>query len=199
MEERFAHFQQQWQDRQEDVTFDDNPAEYLKKQTETLNKQTEDLRSFQEQQAQHAQQQQAYQQFYSQVTAREQEFAAEHPDYFDAVQHLRNSRQEEYQAAGYTPEQVRFIVEQEAHDVAANALRNNQNPAESFYKLATLRGWTNDINRLETVKRGVETNQTLGTSGESGGRVTLASLAAMDDSEFEAATQGGNWRKLMDR
>jgi hypothetical protein len=54
------------------------------------------------------------------------------------------------------------------------------------------------VQRLETVKRGVESNQTLGASGETTGRLTLAQLSEMDDDEVMAATAGDNWRKLWD-
>jgi ATPase subunit of ABC transporter with duplicated ATPase domains len=193
--------------RQEpEVTYEDNPAEYLRQQTEKLQQETEAQRQRQQQQEAMAQQQASYRDFYAKVTSQEQQFAQQATDYYDAVQHLREARAQEYTAAGYVPEQVQAIITQEAHSVAANALRNGRNPAEAFYELAKLRGWatktpeppSEDVQRLETVKRGVASNQTLGASGETTGRLTLAQLSEMDDDEFMAATAGDNWRKLWD-
>lgn len=213
MEERFAQFQQRWQEQQvaaqePEVTYEDNPAEYLRRQTERLQQETEAQRQRNQQQEALAQQQASYRDFYAKVTSQEQQFAQQATDYYDAVQHLREARAQEYTAAGYAPEQVQAIITQEAHSVAANALRNGRNPAEAFYELAKLRGWSGqqapseppppseEVQRLETVKRGVESNQTLGASGETAGRLTLAQLSEMDDDEFMAATDGDNWRKL---
>jgi hypothetical protein len=219
MEERFAQFQQRWQEQQAaaqqpqepEVTYEDNPAEYLRRQTEKLQQETEAQRQRNQQQEELAQQQEAYRNFYAQVTSQEQQFAQSQADYYDAVQHLREARAQEYAAAGYDPQQVQTIITQEAHSVAANALRNGRNPAQAFYELAKLRGWSTaqasaaapepppvseEVQRLETVRRGVEANQTLGTAGETGGRLTLAQLSEMDDDEFMAATDGDNWRKL---
>jgi DNA repair exonuclease SbcCD ATPase subunit len=145
MEERFAQFQQRWQEQQTaaqepEVTYEDNPAEYLRQQTEKLQQETEAQRQRQQQQEAMAQQQASYRDFYAKVTSQEQQFAQQATDYYDAVQHLREARAQEYTAAGYAPEQVQAIITQEAHSVAANALRNGRNPAEAFYELAKLRG-----------------------------------------------------------
>jgi phage-related minor tail protein len=196
MEERFKQFQEKVQA----PDYDENPAEFLKHENVTLKDRLETLEGKQTQSEQTTKEQQNYQSFYQNVTAEEAAYTQAQPDYYQAVAHLRTSRLEELQMAGYEIGAATQIVDQEAHMIAQQSISSGKNSAETFYKMAKARGYqkgTNKVEQLEEVKKGAERTQSLGASGETAGNLSLAALAEMEDDDFAKATEGDNWRKLM--
>jgi hypothetical protein len=220
MEERFAAFQEKFSAPAEpEVQFDEDPATYLRREQEKLAAQQQELQQFRQQQETNTQQQQQYQHFYQHVTANEQEFAqTEAPDYYEAVDFVRGERIKELAVIGFPQAEAEQRALAEAQFIARQAVQDGESPARRFYNLAKVRGWQSkspsdnvetgadpvappaadmdDVQKLETVRRGVERSQGLGSGGESAGRMTLAQLSELDDDDFEKATSGRNWEKL---
>lgn len=165
------------------------------------------IQAFEQQQAQtlaERQQQQQLAQLTTVAQAHVQGFAAQNPDYFDALQHVRGMRAAQYRAMGLSEEQV---IAQIGHDELAfanTALQNRRNIAESLYEFAKASGYApkaaerKPSETLAAEAKGVAAARSLGTGGgASKGAPSLEALAAMSDEEFVEATKGDNWRRLM--
>lgn len=186
--------------------FEENPAEHLKSRLDMTEQQLKawNERAAQEQAAQkQAQDAQALHAF---VEQHEQGFRAQAKDYDAAVQHLQQARAQEFITLGYSPSEAQMMVYRDALAIAWEARARERNPAEVFYALAKQRGYApapaapapsaTQKAALETVAAGIAKTQSLGPSGGGDADLTLAKLAEMDDSEFDKATSGENWRKL---
>jgi len=128
------------------------------------------------------------------VQVHEQQFAAQTPDYMQALAHLQTARDAELRIfmpddqpeawanakkAGFSsPAEYRAsAMRNEAMQIARYARANNVNPAELFYNLAKTRGYATPVaspvqqqqvtqpNPLETIKKGMEAAQSLSGGG----------------------------------
>lgn len=139
----------------------------------------------------------------------EGEFSKKTPDYQDAATYVRSVRDQELQAMGYADPGVRQqIIQGDALQIAAQALQNNMNAAEVVYNIAKARGYTakappaaapaGDIKKLETVANGQKQASPLSeANGSAAPPMSVDALLKMSDADFEKATKGDNWRKLM--
>jgi hypothetical protein len=106
----------------------------------------EQLESGQKQATQTAEQaaaQAAETRFFTALTAAEQQFVAQKPDYFAALDHLRGLRAQEILLfdPSVTQEQMKEILYREEKQLATNILRTGRNPSEVAYNLARARGY----------------------------------------------------------
>lgn len=200
MEERFKALQEKLTPPETPPpSYEDDPAEHLKTRldrVEGLTREQMEARQISEQQA--AQMNQV-RQFQNVVSSKEQEFAQQTPDYYEAIQTLRRNQVNEMVSTGYDQTQAEEIINQYAFEIAARNIQAGKNPAEAFYELAKLRGYQpkGQVEKLQTVSQGMSRAASLGPGGESGkGELSLQELAGMSDEEFAKATTGSNWAKL---
>lgn len=207
--ERFAKLEQRLQILQSPPKqvpkFEESPLENLKataeesqsqlkevqKQLETFNQQGEISR--QEQLVRH----------HTQVA--EQEFSKSTPDYVEAVAHLQRVIDNNLQVMGIeSPVERANIIQQQALGLAQQSLKSGKNPAEIVYQMAKNYGYapkkleTKEETKIEQIKKGQESSQSLGSSGKAEQPLTLKSLEAMDDEDFDALVQNDKmWKKLI--
>lgn len=148
------------------------------------------------------QRQQNMQGFRGAVAQHEETFRATAPDYDDATQFLRASRDEELQDVGYNDPALRKqIIDGEAIALADQAMRQGKSPAEGFYKMAVRRGYKKAApitaeQRANTIRQGQKAGQSLAGAG-GGGTAKMPSpeaILAMSDEDFDKLT-GKDWEK----
>lgn len=215
MEERFRAFQERLQEQQHQATpqapneptvsYEDDPAEYLRQHNEILQRQVRELQGARGASEQERQAQVAMQQFSEQLSNDERRFAAQQQDYYDAVEYLKQSRVQELQAVGVSMPEIQRAIINDTIYLAQQAARTGKSPPQAFYELARARGYTGKTpqqasapNRtVQRVADGQRRASGMGASGgDTGGDLTLAKLANMSDEEFEKATSGERWAKL---
>ncbi len=143
------------------------------------------------------------------AASHESTFISQNPDYYDALNHLRNARHRELAALGMTEEAGKAQVLAEENQLMAHAAQQRRNPAELAYAIAKTRGYTkkeapapaNPGKQLDTVEAGQRISGSMsGVGGKAGnsGDVTLADLVKMSDDDFEAfrARNPAKYRRL---
>jgi len=75
------------------------------------------------------------------TAADEQRFASEHPDYYDALNHVRGRLREQLLVAGYGENQVDAELAQRELAAAAEVLQRGGRPSEYAYTLAKQHGY----------------------------------------------------------
>lgn len=205
MEERFKALAERFQQPQEpEPKFEEDPAGYLRHKAETTEQRLARLQQEQEASRQSAAQQEAMVRFQQQFMADEAAFAQEAPDYYDAVNHLRETWTKQFQAAGFDPMTTAHMIQNQIIQVSHLAAQRGITPPQAFYQAAKATGFqqqkqaapANPAANLQRVSNGQRAAAGLGPSGGDGGEMTLAKLAALDDDEFDKVTAGDNWRKL---
>lgn len=199
-------------DQPAEPSIDEDPVAYFEHQQRQLQAQLEETRQAQHEDQQAREEQQRQHQFITQVQQDEQAFAAKTPDYFDATEHLRNTRLSQLATIypdgpqgdayanqmGYqTAAQLRNAhLEQEVSMYANSAYQTGQSPAEVFYNLAKSAGWAAKPaapppqERVQAARAGVERAQSLsggGGSGQGANNATVAELADLFMTDPEAA------------
>lgn len=144
----------------------------------------------------------------------ETEFSKTTPDYQDAAAYVREARDKELDYMGYKDPAVRNqIIQQDALQIAAQALQGNLNAAEVVYNIAKARGYqakaaalvapiapakSPDAVKIATVAKGQAATQSLGqVNGESVPDLSPDAILKMSDAEFTKWASDDNWRKLM--
>lgn len=214
--ERFNQPAQQQQPQQQQApTFETDPAGHLlahqRQQGEALNEVVRVLMAM-GQQNQVAQNIGGLQQ---RAIAMEQEFAADTPDYNEAVAFLAKARHNDLAEVGYVdPGERQRMISQEAIGLVERSLQAGRNPASVVYALAKNRGFgaappaaateqpvvtpPNGAARLQTVQRGQEQARTLGnTRGSAPPPLTAQRLLEMTPEEFETAMKTKAGQELL--
>lgn len=148
----------------------------------------------------------------------ETEFSKTTPDYQDAAAYVRQARDQELDYMGYKDPAVRNqIIQQDALQIAAQALQGNLNAAEVVYNIAKARGYqakapapvpaapvpapiaaSPDASKLKTVAKGQSQASPISqVNGTAQPEVSIESLLKMSDADFEEATKGDKWQKMM--
>ena len=124
----------------------------------------------------------------------EHDFAADHPDYFDAAKHFKQSLVDELQDMGLSGADLQRQLSANLTGVVARAMAAGRDPAEVVYNLAKRRGFGVDrsAKRLETVQRGQAASRSMsGAGGRQGsGGVDLKSVANLEGAAFDKAAAG---------
>lgn len=213
--ERFNQAPAQAPQQQQVPTFDTDPAGHLlahqRQQGEALNEVVRVLMSM-GQQNQVAQTIGGLQQ---RAIAMEQEFAADTPDYNEAVAFLAKARHNDLAEVGYVdPGERQRMISQEAIGLVERSLQAGRNPASVVYALAKNRGFgaaplaaaepsaaaapPNGAARLQTMQRGQEQARTLGnTRGSAPPPLTAQRLLEMTPEEFETAMKTKAGQELL--
>lgn len=155
---------------------------------------------------QQAQREQAVQSVIQGVAEYERDFREDHPDYDDAVKHLRQSRQEELELMGVPPDRAALMVNQEVFQTAANLLRQGIDPSRFAYQTAIKRGYKSGQGQsdgkpnpgnpasdaLDKITQGQEAAKTIGSGARPSGELTIESVSKLNGAAFDAA-----FKKLM--
>ena len=203
MEGRFQEFMERAAPKEPEATipeFDEDPAEHLR-MTQEMTQRT--VQSLAEQQAQEVEQRYQRQQidaFAGRLRESEADFAKTNPSYEEAVNFLRESRKAEYKMLGWQEHEVESKLIEETIMLGIDAEQRGISPAQRFYDIAKGRGFQSKagspVSNLQQVKDNQGTTS-LGSNGVSPRRATLADLADMNDDEFDKATDGDNWKRLL--
>lgn len=168
--------------------FETDPANHLRERLESAEKTALQV-------TQQSQQAQLEAQISGALTASEGEFAKEHPDYSEATAHYLSVMSKNMELLGVNPAQRNAAMRQEVLRLTATALKAGREPAELIYELSKNAGFTGKkapvektaADKLETIEKGQKASQSLGSGSRAdAGKLTLDSLAKMDDEDFNS-------------
>lgn len=186
-------------------SFDENPAEYLRHQTEELARKQREFDEMQSRLRQQTEEQTRAQAFVQQVTTQmqtyEETFRQQHPDYDDAVAYLQQVADQNLMVAGVEDPTLRKrMAWEQSLQLTANAMNKGQNPAEVAYKFAKNYGYrpkTDASKVVETAAKGTSKTQSLG-NGKAEVPFSLKQLEAMNDEELDSLiADDAKWRKMV--
>ena len=135
-------------------------------------------------------------------------------DFPQAYQHALGVRRSIYEDAGYAPDQVNALLESEEAAIVERAFLSGKNPAAQLYKIAKTLGYKpaakeepkgksdadkvlESAKKLAEIQKGMDKNKSVSGGGGGNDAPSLIELADMDDAEFDKATSGKNWEKMM--
>jgi hypothetical protein len=125
----------------------------------------------------------------------EAQFAQRQPDYWEAVNHLKQTRHQQLLSNGLSEQQAAMTIQQDAVAVASEAGRLGLSPAEYAYRIAVGAGYTpKQAQAARTAAAADVAPKSLGgASGRSDASTpNLSDLSRMSDKDFDAV-----FRKLM--
>lgn len=134
---------QQRQPAEQTPDFLENPKGYIDSKVTGAIKELQTVKEATNQTREQLQQQEQQRQIIAAASAHEQTFAAQTPDYFQAIQHIRNIRTQQLQMfyPSATPVQIQQQIAREELGGAAQAMSAGLNPAEMVYKYAQTLGY----------------------------------------------------------
>lgn len=198
-----ANEQSTKQDDNPIVSYDENPIEHLRQRAELAEKKLQEIDQDKNQSREQLQQQQAMQKFIGAYQQQAAEFAKTNQDFQDAYKFAVEARLNEYETFGYTKEEAAAMANEDEMAIVAQCLRNGVNPAEKIYQFAKMRGYQgkqpvnkeipNNLQKLETIERGLQASKTVNQGGSKPTELTLDAIAAMDDDEFNQV----DWSKVL--
>lgn len=175
----------------EQERFNENPAAYLKQQVDGISQKIEQQGAQTQAERQQAEEQMR---FHMAVSSQIQAFKKQTPDYTEAVNFLKDRRSREYEALGYTTDQIDSLFDQEAIGIAKVAIQNGKNPGEVAYTLAKMWGYSgakqpdpkqDNEAALKRLEQGVKASQTLSGAGHPEEQSLLKKVEDMSDDEFD--------------
>lgn len=210
LEDRLNQLQFAWQQQNQPKppSFDEDPVNALKHETEATRQELAQMQAWQRQEWERQQvaavQMQNKARLEQAVAEDVREFVEQAPDYLDAYKDLKEKRLKQYAALGYPPEQAIQIVNQEEYQLAATAFQNGRSPAQAVYEMALAYGYTKkeakqaseNVQKMETLQKGVKAASSLGSGGAPTGKLTVDAVAQMSDEEFGNFMKSGGWAKL---
>lgn len=147
--------------------------------------------------------------FYNAITQAEQKFAAEVPDYMEAIEFAKAERLKDIRALGFEGEEAEQVLQRDVLNLSDDAFRRGINPAERFYNFAKSRGWGKETpaaatpapqapaDKIKSITQGQQAAKSLGAApGSSAPNLTLQALADMPQDEFDKI-DAKTWRKMM--
>jgi hypothetical protein len=157
--------------------------------------------------------------FQNAVIADEQEFSRQADDYPQAVTYVKDLKFREYVALGLDAQQAAARVQQDAFALAQHAFQQGLSPSELAYRMAAAVGYkraarvaaaqqddelatapvpqkTQAEQAVEMRAAGAQRSKAAGGAGSTGGALTFAELANLDNEEFAKMTAGKKWDRL---
>lgn len=185
--------------------FEEDPAGNLKHENEQLRKGLSELQDKIAKQEQAGVQNAKVNEHASLVTAKEQAFAKEHPDYFKAADYVAEVWREEFREAGFEEAEIPKLVFHKSLTTTAKAVQASKDPASVIYNIAKRYGFAapqkdrpkddkkgDGESKLKQIEKGLEAAK--GNSGGSGpDDMSLASLASMDDQQIDKLVNDKDW------
>jgi|SRR5215472_3315 len=143
-------------------------------------------------------------------------YVRDNPDYYTALNHLRQARIRDLQVLGMQPAAISQQLQNEEDQLLARAAAERRNPAQWAHELAKARGYTKaapaaqradgrlppptvDLNRIEAGQRQSGSLSNVGGgAGRDLGDIEIEDLLKMDDREFGAFIEKypGRFRRL---
>jgi len=194
--------QQPQQPQQPEIpSYDDDPAEHLRVRQEMLDRQVAEM-------SQQGQVQQAQSHAQMALVARQQAYMETHPDYPQALDHVRKLTTQSNVLAGMDPTAAAADAEQRLFYAAVQAMNNGQDPAKMVYEQAKLVGFQGGAapaattatqqaaQQLKAVQQGQQANKSLSDGGgqAAGQPMTLEDLANLSDKEM---LDPKNWDRIV--
>lgn len=180
--------------------FEENPAAHLKHELESVRGEIAETRKFKEEHEKQLAEQRKHQEFVENYRAQAEIFESQVPDFKEAYNFVIKTRFEELKEAGYKPDKIRQIINNEERMIVEDAFNDEANPAERIYKMAKARGYAKEKSeaekQIETVQEGLKNSTTLSKGGGTSKGLTLQSLAEMSEDEFNKIDEA-TFRKLM--
>lgn len=174
-----------------------------------------DLKEAQARQQQTEQNRAAIAHFSNAVLEDERLYTAQAPDLAEAIKYAKDMKFREYTALGAAPQEAAARVQQDAYAVAQHAFNTGQSPSELVYKMAQVLGYkkvegaepaasepaaapqkTAAEQAVEMRAAGAARGKNSGGAATSGGAISMAELAQMDNDEFAKMTSGKKWDRL---
>lgn len=144
-----------------------------------------------EQEQTRSQSQRQFQAITSSMSEAEADFAAEHPDYFDAATHYRSERQAELEALGYAGEGLQRQLAQDLIGVVHTAISQGRDPAETVYNLAKRRGFASGqaqaADKLQKIADSTRAGARPTGKPSGSGAMTAGSVSSLSGAAFDAA------------
>lgn len=172
--------------------FVDDPQGHINARFEELNRNIAAFNQFAQGVTTNQQQQMQHQQIMQHGMAAEAEYTKTVPDYPKAVDHLINAKKAEYTAYGLNAQQVTDALTRDFAGVVQLGQQTNQNPADIIYKISKSLGYNPGaappVQQQQQPTK--QPNTSLSSIGggkdpDDGGKLTLDSLAAMSDADFD--------------
>ena len=156
------------------------------------------LKAFRDAQSQETEQETRAQQERAQITRiatlmneAEADFAEDHPDYPDAVEHFKKARREEFEDMGYSGDALMQALQRDFLELTARSIQGGRDPAEVVYNLAKKRGFQSGKAQAEDKLRKISAAAAAGktpTGGQNGERrITVDSLNKLKGAAYDAA------------
>jgi hypothetical protein len=173
------------EDKEEPVTYEEDPMGYLKRQIEVLNQQLGVTAKMAAEERRMAQ----FNEMRNSVAAAEQAFAAQTPDYWDSVKFLQQRRIDELEALGYNEQQIAITLGQDTANIVSAAYRQGKNPAQFVYEMAKKLGFTGNTIGAGYRAQGTASEPPSSLSGMGGSSTsesvpTAQEISKMSDAEF---------------
>jgi hypothetical protein len=157
--------------------------------------------------------------FQNAVIADEQEFVKQADDYPQAITYVKDMKFREYVALGLDAQQAAARVQQDAFALAQHAFQQGQSPSELAYRMSAALGYkrsaakaaaaqqddelatapaqkTQAEQAVEMRAAGAQRSKAAGGAASTGGAMTFAELANLDNEEFAKMTAGKKWDRL---
>jgi hypothetical protein len=157
--------------------------------------------------------------FQNAVIADEQEFVKQADDYPQAITYVKDMKFREYVALGLDAQQAAARVQQDAFALAQHAFQQGQSPSELAYRMSAALGYkraaakaaaaqqedelatapvqkTQAEQAVEMRAAGGQRSKGTGGAASTGGAMTFAELANLDNEEFAKMTAGKKWDRL---
>lgn len=180
------------QQQVQEPSFDEDPIGAIKYEQERMKQYLQAIDATEKQKAYIAQEQQVFNNFLNKYHEDAMSFAKGNNDFKDAYSHLIQSRMDEYKAAGYSQKEAASLINEDEMAIALKAYQDGVNPAQRVYELARIRGYQKrssegqkQMQQFENLKNGSMSLNNTGSSVNSNSKITLETLAHMNDKDFE--------------
>lgn len=167
----------------------EDPVGFLQKQGELTQEKIKELAA-QMGQAQENQRANDARQYIDNI---EKAFAAENPDYHEAIKHLQQTRAAQHAIIGIPPEHAQKAVNDELAWLTQNAIQSGKNPAAVAYALSQSMGWkgkeaqmTGRQSLKQLAKAQENASNLASMPGQTGtDELTIEAANQMSDAEFD--------------
>lgn len=181
--------------------FENDPAGYLKWVVDQQQQQIVQMRQYQQQAEQQQQAERTMMQAQSAVVGSEEKFAAKNPDYYDAVDFMRDRLKARFKTLGVTEDRLDDVVATDLRQFGLRALQHGANPAEKIFELAKIEGYNGrreaNEQRLSRIAQGSAASRGARSSAPaSNGELTLEAASKMPLSKIAAMSER-EWARLM--
>lgn len=184
--------------------YEEDAAGHLKHENEQLKKSMAEINDRLAKQDAATQQGNRLQEFAGVVTAHEKAFAKENPDYYKASEFVSAIWRDEFEEAGYKPEDIPRMVFGKALAITHQAVQAERDPAAAIYKIAGRYGFKKPApaeekpakpdaeSKLKAIEKGLEAAKS-GGGGSGPDELTLTALSQMSDADIEKAVADKDW------